>query len=99
MRACRGDSFDLEGSDPDALDGFRLLGRVFKQRRHRLGMTQHTLELVSGVDQTVISRLETGRLRGIRWSRLAKIVAALGGIGESDPPPRWWVKGLPPPYL
>jgi transcriptional regulator with XRE-family HTH domain len=93
------DSFDLVGSDPDALDGFRLIGRLFQRRRHRLGMSQQMLELVSGVDQTVISRLETGRLRGIRWSRLAKVVAALGGIVESDPPPRWWMDGLPPPYL
>lgn len=93
------DSFDLEDSDQTARDGFRLIGRLFQRRRHRLGMTQRTLELVSGVDQTVLSRLETGQLRGIRWSRLAKVVAALGGIGESDPPPRWWAEGRPPPFL
>ena len=93
------DSFGTDGSDPGAHDGFRLIGRLFRRRRHRLGMTQATLELVCGVDQTVISRLETGQLRGIRWSRLAKIVAALGGIGESDPPPRWWSEGRAPPYL
>ena len=93
------ESFDITRSDPDTLDGFRLIGRLFQRRRHRLGMSQRTLELVSGVDQSVISRLETGRLRGIRWSRLAKVVAALGGIGETDPPPRWWREGLPPPSL
>ncbi len=93
------DSFDPAGADAGAREGFRLIGRLFQRRRHRLGMTQATLELVSGVDQTVISRLETGQLRGIRWSRLAKIVAALGGIGESDPPPRWWAEGGPPPYF
>lgn len=92
------DSFDLDGLDPDAVDGFKLIGRLFARRRRQLGMTRHTLELVSGVDQTVISRLETGRLRGIRWSRLAKIVAALGGIGESDPPPAWWTGEKPTPY-
>jgi transcriptional regulator with XRE-family HTH domain len=93
------DSFDVGRADPGAVDGFKLLGRSFARRRRRLGMTQQTLELASGVDQTVISRLETGRLRGIRWSRLAKIVAVLGGIGESDPPPRWWSEGRRPPYL
>ncbi len=93
------DSFDIDDAEPDVLDGFKIIGRMFARRRRRLGMTQQTLELASGVDQTVISRLETGRLRGIRWSRLAMMVAVLGGIGESDPPPRWWAEGRRPPYL
>jgi predicted transcriptional regulator len=40
-------------------------------------MTQQHLENVSGVDQTIISRLENGRLLSIRFVRLAAIVGAL----------------------
>ena len=34
----------------------------------------------SGIDQTVISRIENGKQYGIRWSRFALLVDALGGF-------------------
>ena len=46
-----------------------------------LGWTQRQLEAQSGVDQTVISRIENGKQYGIRWSRFALLVDALGGFG------------------
>ena len=38
------------------------------------------LEAESGIDQTVISRIENGKQYGLRWSRLAELVDALGGL-------------------
>ncbi|HYN70607.1 MAG TPA: helix-turn-helix transcriptional regulator, partial [Candidatus Eisenbacteria bacterium] len=51
-------------------------------REIRLGsfMTQTQLEARSGVDQSVISRLERGRPVGLRWQRLAAVLAALGVV-------------------
>ena len=55
-------------------------------------MSQRYLEQLSGVDQTIISRLENGKLYGLRWSRFARIVEALDGLDVSIPaqePPPW----------
>lgn len=52
------------------------------------------LEAQSGIDQTVISRLENGRQYGIRWSRFALLVDALGGLGPLPAREPW--PGLPP---
>ena len=51
------------------------------------------LEAESGIDQTVISRIENGRQYGLRWSRLAVLIDAMGGLDargfeDSRPPPR-----------
>jgi transcriptional regulator with XRE-family HTH domain len=69
--------------NPQELRGFELIGVEIKRRRHTLGWSQRTLEAHSGVDQTVISRLENGKQYGMRWSRFALLVDALDGIGPS----------------
>jgi len=72
-----------------------MLGAAVKRRRMAIRWSQRDLEMASGVDQTVISRLENGILPGIRFSRFARLVAAMNGL-EVDrphpPPPRppWW---------
>ena len=59
----------------------------FGARRHRLGWSQRYLEMLSGIDQTVISRIENGKQYGLRWLRFADLVDALGGLdGLSDQP-------------
>ncbi len=88
--------FDTTGNDEQTRRGFVLIGRDVLRRRQRLGITQRQLELLSGVDQTVISRLENGRLAGLRWSRFARLVDALGGLGEMGPNPAWTARLLPP---
>ena len=60
--------------------GWHLLGAAIRRRRLSLGWTQRVLEAESGIDQTVISRIENGRQYGLRWSRLAELVDALGGL-------------------
>ena len=81
--------------DPQEQRGFDLIGTEVKRRRVALGWTQRQLEGQSGVDQTVISRIENGKQYGIRWSRFALLVDALGGFGppvgrgpRSGPTPR-----------
>jgi transcriptional regulator with XRE-family HTH domain len=69
------------------LRGLALLGRVVKLRRGQRGLSQRQLETLSGVDQTIISRLENGKLYGLRWARFARIVEALGGLDVSLPAP------------
>jgi hypothetical protein len=83
------DSFDVIGLDTRTRQGFEHIGHIVRRRRQRLGLSQRQLERLSGVDQTVISRLENGTLGGLRWSRFARLVGALGGLGKDDPLPAW----------
>ena len=70
--------------------GWHLLGAAIRRRRLSLGWTQRVLEAESGIDQTVISRIENGKQYGLRWSRLAELIDALGGLDargfEARPP-------------
>src|SRR4051812_33224405 len=76
--------------DPQRQRGFDLFGQTLRRRRRWLGWTQRQLEAYSGIDQTVISRLENGKQYGLRWARLADLIDALGGLeagpGSPDPP-------------
>jgi transcriptional regulator with XRE-family HTH domain len=74
--------------DPQQLRGFDLIGGMVKRRRVALGWSQRYLEGQCGVDQAVISRLENGKQYGLRWSRFAELVDALGGLEVVAPAPR-----------
>ncbi len=89
-------SFDMADVDVRTARGFEAIGRLIRRRREFVGISQRQLEALSGVDQSVISRLETGRLRGLRWSRFARLADALGGLGETDPLPVWTRRFMPP---
>ncbi len=58
-----------------------------RDARRASGMTQQHVENVSGVDQTIVSRLENGRLYSIRFVRLA---AVIGAVHDSRPPRDRW---------
>jgi hypothetical protein len=88
-------SFDIANSDTHARRGFVLIGLLVRRRRQRLGLSQRQLELLSGIDQSVISRLENGLLTGLRWSRFAQLVEAIGGLAETDPQPAWTARFMP----
>jgi hypothetical protein len=80
---------------PEVQRGWKLLGAAVKRRRIPLRWSQRDLERVSGVDQTVISRLENGVLSGMRFSRFARLVAAMNGLDVDRPHPpsprrMWW---------
>lgn len=66
--------------DPQQQMGFEMIGALIRRRRVHLGWTQRYLESQSGINQAVISRLENGKQSGLRWSRFAELVQALGGL-------------------
>ena len=49
------------------------IGAEERQRRQRAGLTQRALEALTGIDQTTISKMERGRLPGLRMHHLARI--------------------------
>jgi transcriptional regulator with XRE-family HTH domain len=73
-------AWQQEYRDPQRQHGFDLIGQMVKARRHRLGWSQRYLEVLSGIDQTVISRIENGKQYGLKWLRFADLVDALGGL-------------------
>lgn len=67
---------------PQVHKGLRLLGRSVRRARHRARLTQQHLENASGVDQTIISRLENGKLLSMRIVQLAALVEAIDAYTE-----------------
>jgi len=67
-------------TDPQQQHGFDLIGASIRRRRLAIGWTQQLLEVYSGLDQTVISRLENGKQHSLRWWRFAELVDALDGL-------------------
>lgn len=73
--------------DPMLQLGWELVGAMVRRRREWLGWSQRDLARQSGTSQSGISRLETGRLRGLKFHRFAAIVAVLGGLDREAPAP------------
>lgn len=72
-----------------AIDGMATLGQSVRRARLRAGYSQTDLELRCGLDQTVISRIENGKLPSLAWWRFAQLVGALGPAWDPPPePPR-----------
>jgi DNA-binding XRE family transcriptional regulator len=73
---------------PDiAYVGLNELGRWLRELRRDAGMTQYHVEVRSGVDQTVISKLENGRQMSLRLHRLATVIGVL--LDPTPRPNRW----------
>ena len=73
--------------------GLERLGRALLDARRRSGYNQSQLARVSGVHQSTISRIERGKLDGMRLRRLAVLIAALGGISidlAAERQNKWW---------
>ena len=87
----RGHSGDVVNWTPDddsaalVIRGKVALGQVIRSGRRGLGVSQHTFAIYAGVSQPVISRLETGRLNGIRWQTLARVIGLLDAAGAFRP--------------
>ncbi len=63
--------------DPIVDLGKGAIGTAIRSRRRQLRWPQRWLAFQARVSQPVISRLETGKLTGIRWQTLARIVGVL----------------------
>ena len=72
---------------PVAEIGLTLIGSWIKEGRRATHMTQQLVENISGVDQSVISRLENGKVHSMRLVRLA---AVIGAIYDPRPRPSRW---------
>ena len=57
--------------------GYELLAEWIRQARVAVGYSQAGLARAAGVSQSTISRLETGKLQGIRLPRLVVIFVLL----------------------
>jgi DNA-binding XRE family transcriptional regulator len=90
---------------PDEQRGMDLIGAALKRRRKRLGLTQMDLARRTGIDQSVISRIERARRWGLSWRRFAMLVAVLGGLDFIDEVPArqvprgWEHQAVPNPFL
>ena len=83
--------WEPEDFDEMALKGMASLGTSVRAARVALGISQHELGWRVGLSQATISRLESGRLRGLRLRKLA----AIAGVVRFAP--RLFVPGAPPP--
>ena len=66
-----------DNHDPIVDLGKAAIGTAVRARRLELGWPQRWLAFQALVSQPVISRLESGKLDGIRWQTLARIVGVL----------------------
>jgi transcriptional regulator with XRE-family HTH domain len=74
------DSQDHWMRDPLARRGLKMIGAAMRRQRERRGLSQRSVEGMTGVHQSTISKLENGKRFGLRWSRFARVVAVLGGL-------------------
>lgn len=56
----------------------RRIGQSVRALRHRSGWRQADLARRAGVSQPVVSRVETGRWEGLRWSVLCRVCSEAG---------------------
>jgi len=63
--------------EPIVLLGMQLLGQSIRRARRARGWSQAKLASAAGLSPSTISKLESGKLQGMRLYTLARIVAAL----------------------
>ena len=69
---------DQPGYPNVAFEGMVTIGNSVREARRRAVLSQRQLAQLCGLDQSVISRLENGKLPNLRWWRFAGLVAVLG---------------------
>ena len=74
--------------DPTRQLGLSTLGLLVRQWRLLTGLSQRQLALKVGLNQSTISRLETGLLRSLRLVTLARIIGVLHDPLLGEPPRR-----------
>ena len=74
--------YSRDDDDPAILRGRATLGGAVRRARLRNGLSQRQLGWMVGFDQTTISRLETAKLKGMRFKMLVRLIGILGGGEE-----------------
>ena len=67
-----------DDDDPAIRRGRATLGSAVRRARLRQGFSQRQLGWLVGFDQTTISRLETAKLKGMRFKMLVRLIGILG---------------------
>jgi DNA-binding XRE family transcriptional regulator len=83
----------MDGLPSGSTNGMLAIGESVRRARWRAGLTQRHLGKLCGLDQSIISRLENGKLANLRWWRFAAVVGALGDAWDpasQRPPGGWW---------
>jgi transcriptional regulator with XRE-family HTH domain len=63
----------MRAVQPEVAQELLRMGSEAYEWRRQAGLTQRALEALTGIDQTTISKLERGRLPGLRLHHLARI--------------------------
>jgi DNA-binding XRE family transcriptional regulator len=66
-----------DDADAAIVAGRMALGAAVRRARLRHGLSQQQLGWYVGLDQTTISRLETAKLKGMRFKMLARLIGML----------------------
>ena len=83
----------IAGMPAESTNGMLAIGESVRSARLRAGLTQRHLGKLCGLDQSIISRLENGKLANLRWWRFAAVVGALGDAWDpasQRPSGGWW---------
>ena len=84
------DYWDFEQEVDEAVRvGLIVIGQIARAARLQRGLTQRQLAWRTGLSQSTISKLETGRLRGMRLHTLAAIIGVLRSNPNGVASPGW----------
>jgi transcriptional regulator with XRE-family HTH domain len=66
----------------DEAYGIRSFGQIVRRARYSVGATQRMVGRRIGVSQSVVSRLENGKLKGLSFRKVGRLIALLDGRVE-----------------
>ena len=72
--------------EPEVLAGRKIIGAAVRRARLRHALSQRQLGSYVFLDQTTISKLENGKLKGIRFSMLCRVIGTVSRAGAFELP-------------
>ena len=72
--------------EPEVLAGRIVLGGAVRRARLRHGLSQRQLGSYVLLDQTTISKLETAKLKGLRFSMVCRVIGMISRAGAFELP-------------
>lgn len=77
---------DAREIEPEVLAGRAILGAAVRRARLRHGLSQRVFGSYVSLDQTTISRLETAKLKGLRFKMVCRVIGTLSRAGAFELP-------------